>query len=37
MIEVSITGDCKHLEEAIKTFIIMVEKEKGTKNSASEN
>lgn len=36
MIEVSITGNCKHLEEAVKNFILMAEKEKGTKNSASE-
>lgn len=37
MIEVSITGNCKNLEEAVKNFILMVEKEKGTKNSANEN
>lgn len=36
MIEVSITGDCKNLEKAIIDFVLMVEKEKGTKNSANE-
>ena len=37
MIEVRITGNCKNLDEAVKTFILMVEKEKGTITSASEN
>ena len=37
MIEIIIKGDCKNLEEAVKNFILMVEKEKGTINSASEN
>lgn len=37
MIEVSITGNCKNLEDAVKNFILMVEKEKGTTKSANEN
>lgn len=37
MIEIKITGDCKNLEKAIKNFILMVEKEKGTTKSANEN